>query len=124
MTSTYQFSQSGFITVPSAGSKGDSPRFLSSLPFPCRVLQVASILLFLALVGVYVIQINVVSGASIRFEKLKKESAGLEGEYVSLASSVRSRISLDNLELLSQTFAMERGEARFLEETIPLFVSK
>ena len=124
MYPAYQFSHSGFITVSFAAAKRNAAGPFASFSFSHKILGLAAASLFLMLISAYVMQINIVSSANIRFEKLKKESAALEEEYASLSSKIRSRISLDNLELLSQTFAMESGEARFLEETVPLFVSK
>lgn len=124
MQPAYQFSQMGFITVSFTAAKRNAGNPFASFPFSHKMLGLIALSLFLILISVYAIQINTVSGANIRFEKLKEESAALEEEYTLLSSRVRSLLSADSLEQASQALAMEKGEARFLEETKPIFVAK
>lgn len=124
ISSSYQFSQSGFAAVSFLSVKrGESAHPLASLPFPHIVLGVFASVLFVTLIAVFVLQINVVSGANIRLQKLKKESALLQEEHMSLSLKVRSHVSLDNLERISGTLAMEKAQAYFLEETPAIFVA-
>lgn len=104
--------------------RGESAHPFASLQFPHIVLGLLASVLFISLIAVFVLQINIVSETNIRLQQLKKESALLQEEHVLLSSKVRSKISLDNLELISETLAMEKAQTYFLEETSPVFVAK